>query len=226
MERQFRTPHGDRFLRLASGLLREARDSEGLAKAVTTYIEAADVEAVAGGEFQIACRPGCPHCCVLNVSVLLSEAATIAVRLSEERSAEESASIVSRLDTHHRRVRWMENGERVRLRIGCPFLDARGDCTIHPYRPMACRGLTSLDPESCKAALDPFDPDAPGFIPMDMHRKIVMEDAYLAMAGAMAGRGMETRCIELSAGVWTFLTAPHLCGLLLAGGRFPSSAWE
>jgi len=193
---------------------------------MATYLSAAEREVVERGEVPVACRSGCPHCCVLNVSVLLSEAASIAFRLSSVRPPAELAGLVSRLDAHHRRVRWMENDERVRCGIFCPFLDESGRCTIYPYRPMLCRGLTSRDPEACKTALDPGDPEAPGLIPMDLRRKIVMDDAYIAMAGAMKRSGMETRGIELSAGVWSFLTLPDLYGLLLSGGRFPSGVWE
>lgn len=223
---RFRTPSGDRLFRLASGLLRGARDAPGLSKAMSAYLGSAEAEAGAGGEFRAACGPGCPHCCVLNISVLLPEAASIAHRLARERTVGELAAFMPWLDNHRRRVRWMETGERIRLGIRCPFLDARDRCEIHPYRPMACRGVTSPDPELCRAALDPGDPDAPGPVPMDMRRKMAMEDAYVALAAAMEDRGMESRCIELAAGVGAFLADPRLVDLLLTGGPFPPGPWE
>ena len=226
MRRQFQTPFGDRLLGIASELLNGAKDERSMAEAVAAYHAAAEREAEEKGGSRVACGPGCPHCCVLNVSVLLSEAASIAIRLSDDLPADELAGLVKRLHDQRLRVRWMENGERIRLGIGCPFLDAAGSCAVHPYRPIVCRGFTSFDLASCNAALDPCDPDAPEFIAMDLRRKVIMEDAYLAMADAMGKSGMETRCIELSAGVFTFLTEPHLCRLLLSGGRFPSSAWD
>ncbi len=226
MKRQFQTPVGDRLVGIASGLLHEAKDERSLAEAVAEFHAAAEREAEEEGGNRVACGPGCPHCCVLNVSVLLSEAASIAIRLSNDLPADELARLVKRLDDRRLRVRWMENGERIRLGIGCPFLDAAGSCAIHPYRPIVCRGFTSFDLASCKAALDPSDPEPPEYLPMDLRRRVILQDAYLALAEAMEQRGMETRCIELSAGVFTFLTAPHLRGLLLTGGRFPSSVWD
>ncbi len=226
MNVQFQTAFGDRLLGIASGLLHEANDERSMAEAVSAYHAAAEREAEEKGGIRAACGPGCPHCCVLNVSVLLPEAASIAIRLSDDLPADELAGLVTRLDDQRLRVRWMENGERIRLGIGCPFLDAAGSCAIHPYRPIVCRGFTSFDLESCRAALDPSDPDAPEFIVMDLRRKVIMQDAYLALAEAMEKRGMGSRCIELSAGVFTFLTAPHLCRSLLSGGRIPPGIWE
>ncbi len=214
------------MLGIASELLTGAKDERSMADAVAAYHTAAEREADEKGGRHAACGPGCPHCCVLNVSVLLSEAAAIATRLSEDLPADKLAGIVARIGDQRLRVRWMENEERMRLRIGCPFLDAAGSCAIHPYRPIVCRGFTSYDLAACKVALDPWDSDAPDYLPMDLRRKVIMEDAYLALAAAMERRGMETRCIELSAGVHTFLAAPHLCGTLLSGGPFPSGTWE
>lgn len=214
------------MLGIASDLLSGAKDERSMADAVAAYHAAAEREAEGNGGGRVACGPGCPHCCVLNVSVLLSEAASIAIRLSDDLPAEKLARLLTQLDDQRLRVRWMENGERIRRGIGCPFLDAAGSCAVHPHRPIVCRGFTSFDVASCKAALDPCDPDAPEYMPMDLRRKVIMEDAYLALAEAMEKRGMETRCIELSAGVVAFLTAPHLGKLLLSGGRFPAGAWD
>ncbi len=226
MDRKFRTPSGDRLLERASELLRGAGDAGGLARAMAEYLAAAEREVAERGEMPVACRAGCPHCCVLNVSVLLPEAAVIAFRLSENRTPAETEALVSRLDSHRRRVRWMEDDERIRGRIFCPFLDSAGSCSVYPYRPMECRGLTSLDLDQCVAALDPSDPEASRVIVMDIRRKIVMDDAFIALAAAMKQRGMETRGIELSSGVLAFLAAPDLCGVLLTGKRFPPETWE
>jgi hypothetical protein len=76
------TACGNRLFELAAGLLRGARDASGLAQALAGVVAAAEEEAGASGARQAACRPGCPHCCVLNVTVLLPEAAVSSPRRS------------------------------------------------------------------------------------------------------------------------------------------------
>jgi len=217
---------GDRLFHLAAKLLRGARGGAGLALAVAGLAAAAEEQATTDRLPQTACRAGCPHCCVLNVTVLLPEAAAIADRLAGNLSTDDLASLVARLDHQRMRVRWLEDGERVRREIGCPFLDGAGSCTIHPFRPLMCRGITSLDSDLCREALDPTELDVPRSVPMDMARKTAMDDAFRALARAAEERGMDSRGIELSAGVGAFLSRPELSMLLLAGERLPPALWE
>ncbi len=220
------TSCGDRLSELAAGLLRGARDVDGLAQALAVVVATAEEEADRSGARQTACRQGCPRCCVLNVTVLLPEGVAIAAHLNKVLAGGERTAMLDRLDRQRRLVRWMEDGERVRRQIGCPFLDPTGSCTIHPFRPLMCRGVTSLDSELCREALDPTELDAPYAVPMDLVRKQAMDEAFRALARAMAGCGMETRGVELSAAVWAFLAQPELCGRFLAGVRLPPELWE
>lgn len=217
---------GDRLFRIASGLLREARSTAGLVRAVAEFVAAAEEEGQGGAARPVACRAGCPHCCVLNVTVLLPEAAAIATRLAAEAGSAGYAPLRARLDHQRKRVRWMEDGERVRRQIGCPFLDAAGSCAIHPYRPLLCRGVTSLDSDLCRAALDPTELEVPAAVPMDLERKTVMDEAFCALARALAACGMEERGVELAAGVWAFLAHPELGERLLSGGPLPPELRE
>ena len=178
------------------------------------------------GAREVACRAGCPHCCVLTVTVLLPEAAAIALHLVWTLTVEELSVLAARLDLQRRLVRWMEDGERVRRQHRCAFLDESGRCTIHPVRPLACRGLTSLDSRLCQEALDPSNLEVPGAVPMDMVRKTVMEDAFCALVRAQAACGWGTRGIELSAGVSAFLARPELVDLMLDGRQLPPELWE
>lgn len=217
---------GERLFGIASRLLRGARDGAGLVQTMAAITAAAEEEARVQGERPSACRAGCPYCCVLNVTVLPPEAAAIAVRLASGLFADGREALIARLDRQWRTVRWMEDGERVRRQICCPFLDGAGSCSIHPFRPLLCRGVTSLDSALCREALDPTDFDAPRTVPMEMVRKNVMDDAFRAVARALATSGMETRGFELSGGVWAFLSRPELCSALLEGGRLPPELWE
>lgn len=217
---------GDRLFVSASGLLRGARDGAGLVQTMAAITAAAEEEARVQGERPSACRAGCPNCCVLNVTVLPPEAAAIAVRLGSGLSADGREALIARLDRQWRTVRWMEDGERVRRQICCPFLDGAGSCSIHPFRPLLCRGVTSSDSELCREALDPTELDVPFAVPMDLAHRMVMDEAFRALDRALAECGMETHVCELSAGVWAFLAQPELYGRLLAGGRISHEVWE
>jgi Fe-S-cluster containining protein len=217
---------GEHLFSRAAGLLVGARDRAGLARAVAEFCASAEALAATGRREQTACRAGCPYCCVLNVTVLLPEAAAIAERLAGNLSVAALADLIDRLDYQRMRVRWLEDDERVRCRINCPFLDTAGNCTIHPFRPLMCRGITSLDSDLCREALDPVDPDASRSVPMDLVLKSAMDEAFCALARAAEGRGMDARGIELSAGVDAFLSRPELADLLLAGERLPDGLWE
>lgn len=227
METFDRISCAERLSAAAATLLRGARDAASLAASVAGYHDAAEREADAGEGRRTACRAGCPHCCVLNVTALLPEAAAIAAVLAERTPPPDLAALVDRLDRHRRTVRWMDDDERVRRGIACPFLTLEGSCSIHPFRPLACRGVTSLDAALCRASLDPCgDEYAPRVVPMDLVRRTVMDDAFLALARALEDTGMEARGIELGTGAWAFLAAPQRCASFLAGGRLPADVRE
>ena len=213
----------ERLFVRALEILQDCRDREGLARAIAGYVSLAEELA---GDREVACRAGCPHCCVLTVTLLLPEAAAIAVHLTGSLNAEELADLTTRLDRQRRLVRWMEDGERVRRQHWCPFLDKHNRCAIHPVRPLACRGITSLDSRLCQEALDPSNLETPGAVPMDMVRKTVMEDAFCALVRAQDAFGWGTRGIELCAGVTAFLARPELLDLMLDGGRLPPELRE
>ena len=213
----------DRLFTVAMEMLQGCRNREDLAQGVAAF--AVLVEELAG-DSEVACRAGCPHCCLLTVTVLIPEAAAIALHLAGKHSFEELTVLKAQLDSKRRLVRWMEDGERVRCLHWCVFLDAGDRCSIHPVRPLVCRGVTSLDRSLCQEALAPSNLVAPGAVPMDMMRKTVVEDAFCALVRAQADSGWGTRGIELSAGVAAFLAQPELIDLMLDGGRLPPELWD
>src|SRR5512133_1564367 len=101
----------------------------------------------------MACTRGCRHCCVLNVSVLLPEALRIAETIRTAWPAPAWNDLQKRLGSHSNRERWMDGEERVMRTAFCPLLGTGGACAIHPGRPLACRGVASLDSSSCRSAL-------------------------------------------------------------------------
>lgn len=109
---------------------------------------------------KVSCRQGCFACCFAWVVVGLAEAAY----LREELEAHQP-QVLARLEAE---------GQKRLKRIGrekhrpdfptryfleanpCPLLTAEGACSVHPQRPLACRGvLTNLSARYC----------APGVVP-------------------------------------------------------------
>ncbi len=211
-----------RLYQLGDDLLATVRDMTGFVAVMSAFTDLAENLA---GHRPVACAAGCPYCCVLNVSVLLPEAVAIAAWLMLHNEGAGRAALLSRLQAHALRVRWMEDSERIHRQTFCPFLDAHGSCSIYPVRPLACRGVTSLDKQACLTALDPTVFDNSYAVPMDTTRRMMMDAAFCALGRALQQRSMSSRSIELCGGVSAFLANPALVGVLLAGGSLPEDIW-
>jgi len=214
---------GSELTSALSVTLAGALDAGSLARAVTECAAAADLVC---RERPIACSSGCPHCCVLNVTVLLPEAMIIADWLRERLPQPELDAVQGRISDHCRRVRWMEDDERITKQIFCPLLDTHGNCTIHAVRPLVCRAVASLDRTSCLEAFDPIITDEQRLVSADLLRQAVFDEAFMALASSFSHRGLDDRSIELGRGVLAFLERPELRERLLSGERLPADLWQ
>ncbi len=178
------------------------------------------------GNRPMACGPGCPHCCVLNVAVLLPEGMVIADWLRQQHPAKTLDALREQLAAHSRRVRWMEDEERIFEHAACPLLDPAGNCSVHPVRPLECRGAASLDRDSCRTAFRPFFIDQEPRVPADLLRQAAFDSAFKALARALQHHGLDDRSIELGRGVLAFLDRPECRDLLLSGERLPQELWD
>jgi hypothetical protein len=202
--------------------LRGRRDTEGLQWAVARSAEAA---AAVCDQRPVACGAGCPYCCVLNVAILLPEGMIIADWLRQQ--SPECGALRERIAAHHLRARWMDDEERIFAHVNCPLLDAAGNCSIYPVRPLVCRGAASLDRDRCREALRPMDPDPEErMVPVDLLRQAAYDAAFRALAQALRHHGLDDHSIELGAGVLAFLDRPDYRDLLLSGERLPRKLWE
>jgi hypothetical protein len=198
------------------------RSAASLAGAVAGCAAAADAIC---GERQIACAAGCPHCCVLNVAVLIPEAMVIADSLREQLQPAALAILGKRLAAHRTWGRWMDDEERIARKAVCPLLDDAGNCSVHQVRPLACRGVSSLDRIRCQAAFDPIISDQERLVPADLLRQATFDAAFMALAKALRYHGLDDRSIELGVGVLAFLEYPDCRDLLLSGARLPRELW-
>jgi Fe-S-cluster containining protein len=169
-----------------------------------------------------ACGPGCAACCTINVGALAVEGAAAAAFLRTALPSAEAPRRAEALLEFHARVRWLEDAERIRLRLACPFLDARGACSIHPVRPLACRAVSSLDAGDCRRALDErCDDEAGGLVAMDLLQRALYETALAALVEALAARGLDARRRDVSGMAGAFLADPGLAAAFAGGARVP-----
>lgn len=203
---------------LAGGL-----NADSLARAVTECAAAADLLC---SKRPIACTSGCPHCCVLNVSILLPEGMIIANWLRRRYSPSELDTARARISAHCRRIRWMEDDERITKQVVCPLLDAEGSCTIHPVRPLVCRAAASLDRASCLDAFSPVISDEERLVAADLLRQSIFDDAFVSLATSFRRYGIDDRSIELGNGILAFLEHPGLQERLISGEQLPADLWQ
>jgi hypothetical protein len=174
------------------------------------------------GEPAPACGAGCATCCTVNVATLAVEGAAIAAFLRRRLGPDEARHRATALLGFHDRVRWLEDGERIRARLTCPFLDDRRACGIHPVRPLACRGVTSLDPDDCSRALaERADDEGPGVVRMGLLQHALYGQALAALADAVAARGLDARMRDVSGMAGAFLADPARAASFAAGQRLP-----
>ncbi|MDD2735290.1 MAG: YkgJ family cysteine cluster protein [Desulfuromonadaceae bacterium] len=195
---------------------------EALVQGVTLCADVAEAHCV---DREMACTRGCPHCCVLNVSVLLPEAMRIAETIKTKWSEPGWNALQKRLVRHSNWERWMDDEERVMRGAFCPLLDTNGFCLIHPVRPLVCRGVASLDSNCCRSAFDPIIDGHDRSVPADLQRRAVYDQAFMALGMALANNGLDDRSIELGVGILAFAQHPEFKALYLAGGRLPRELW-
>ena len=169
----------------------------------------------------VACGPGCGACCVLNVAVLFPEAIAITWFLKRRFSDEQLDSLRDRLQDLLTRTRWLDDEERLFVRVPCAFLDEQGRCMIHSVRPLLCRSITSTDPEVCHDAVAMAPLDGTPSVEMNLFQKQFIDTVYTELAGALEELGLDHRPRRLSAAVLALLAEPGLVETFSSGGAVP-----
>ncbi len=215
-----------RVAALAANALAGARDETDLVVLLEVVWAAIEVEQAlerSSDRPRPACRPGCASCCRINVGTLAIEGAVVAARLRSLSPGAEAPGIADRLLAFHERVRWLEDRERAAEKLLCPFLDPQSRCAIHPVRPLACRGVSSLDAEDCTRALsgEALEDCEAGLVRMDLLQRALHAEAFEALAEALAARGLDARCRDVSGMTAAFLADPGLTAAFLSGTRVP-----
>jgi hypothetical protein len=105
----------------------------------------------------VACRAGCDHCCHQLVGVSVPEALALFEHVRATHSPAELARLKAHVGKLYERSRGLSSAERLSPEHPCVFLDA-GRCSVYEVRPLACRGVNSLDAADCERRL--HDPEA------------------------------------------------------------------
>ena len=161
----------------------------------------------------LACHAGCDHCCYQPVGLTPPEALAIAAHLRQTLTAEALAGVAARLAERTRATRALGSAERFSPEHPCPFL-AGGQCSIYEVRPLACRGMNSLDAEECKQRLR--DPAARAeFLASGSGGRSFLEPiraAHAVSAGLQLGLaelyGLDMRPLELTWALDALLNGP------------------
>lgn len=99
----------------------------------------------------VSCQKGCYFCCFALVVVGLAEAEYIRANLSPDLLAKAEQEGVRRIERIAKAKSQPDFATHYFLEANpCPFLSLENACTVHPHRPLACRGvLTNLDAHYC-----------------------------------------------------------------------------
>ena len=195
-------------IRLAKGQSNEVVN--GMANEVTVAVDKVwkDIES---DHPDYDCRKGCSWCCHQNVSVTWPELLKIYYYLRKNLDPTQLSVLKKKSNLRAEELIGKSTNKRLEQQIGCVFLE--GDiCTIHPARPLQCRGGFSEEENYCKNLLE--DPKNTQQAVRDGHLrgkfliapKLIYNSAQVAMTRAMRGVGMEGSAYELTVAISILLT--------------------
>ena len=154
----------------------------------------------------LACRAGCTWCCHFSVDVRAVEVFSILVFVERTLSPAEKARVFSEVRTNALTLEGMDDMERMRHNVKCPFLSA-GRCSIYAARPQTCRNYHATSVAGCQASYE--DPDNldidPEFAPMVYQAGGAHVDAF---ARAIREAGYDTNVYELNTALTAALSDP------------------
>ena len=179
----------------------------GIAKAFAYALQRHDAQlAIASDHDTLACKQGCSWCCHFSIDIRAVEAFNIVAYMRANFDSDRIAQIRSELISNHQTLSTLDDEQRMRLNIKCPFLlDTR--CSIYPTRPQTCRNYHATDATGCKQSYEqPDNMDiAPEFAPITFQIGAAQVDAF---AQAMQDAGYSTDVYELNNAVLEVLDHP------------------
>ena len=161
---------------------------------------------------KLACKKGCSLCCFLRVKLTPLEILCILDYLLSRLKPGEISALRGRIAELDEVTRGLDGLQRVQAKRICP-LNIDDICLVYPVRPITCRIYHSLDVFDCQLSLDD-----------DQHSLAVRNDISGMGMGVFAGlteglreAGLQTRLVELIAGLRIAMDEPDLTRSWLAG---------
>lgn len=168
----------------------------------------------------LACREGCAHCCHQRVGATVPEALAIFATLEATRSSAELRQVRERVERAYHATRGLSRDERISPEHPCPLLE-NDLCSVYEVRPLACRGVHSLDEQACRSKLHDKEQRAayergelPGHSFVEPVRAVHAISAGLQL-GLHEGLGLDMRPLDLTAALQLLLSefdAPRAAG--------------
>jgi len=137
----------------------------------------------------LACKKGCPSCCILRVGATAPEIFLLADYVQRIDAAASAIGLARRIRLADRATRGLNEADRMALGKPCPFL-VRGVCVVHPVRPLACRGHASFDRQACARAAAGKDVEVPLSEPHAVLRGFVQSSLQSALRTAGLAWGL------------------------------------
>lgn len=167
-----------------------ARLGEDLAAAATEVLERAISDSPRRDAYD--CRAGCGWCCHQPVYVTSAEAIALVSHLLATWPRARIATLRPLLKERiNQRIALGGNRGVLLKGLPCAFLDEENSCSVHPGRPLACRGHLSTSANACAERFADATAPPP---PIDPH-------AHHAARGAIHGLDSALRAAGLSAGL-------------------------
>lgn len=178
-------------------------DSDSATSAAHLVLEVAELKCreLIGDDLNLDCRAGCSHCCIVNVSVLQPEAASIAAHLANHRSDFELDDMHQKLSALERETRWLDDEERIMTKKNCAFLNDAGSCSIYPVRPLLCRAVTSTDASACKESLAMVSLGENVPVMANLIQRDIFETAFTSLGQALGNNNLDERSYRLTGSV-------------------------
>ena len=167
----------------------------------------------------IACAKGCAWCCHLKVAVTPAEALRLAAHVRETLGGEELSALVRRLAETEACTWGLPWQEHIALGLPCPLLTDDA-CSVHPVRPLSCRGHNSLDAHQC-ARYNRFQGQIT--IPVYTPQADIAAGVRAGLSDGLEAAGLQGELLELVSALRTALETPDAAARWLSGERLFSN---
>lgn len=163
------------------------------------------------------CAAGCDTCCHIHVVFAsVPEVLRLARHLRETRTPEDLTRVVDAVTLRARSFAPMSIEQRARAKEPCALLQD-GACSVHPARPLNCRGFNSCDVAKCKTAFERADPTLP--LPVELTQFATCRNVWLGHMTGTYAAGLDPGPYELMNALAITLTVPDVEARWLRGER-------